>query len=113
MHELYSNMGDIIIFYTCFLFLYNFVDDGANFFDDQHQGPVSATSSVVRGLTTFASASGSFNIWHNLIMFLDTTCISYAHNFKFYNSFYLIFGDTRGQDIGFGKIFSWDWNPWQ
>nr|KAJ0189155.1 hypothetical protein LSAT_V11C800428520 [Lactuca sativa] len=32
-------------------------DDGANFFYDQHQGPVSATSSVVCGLTTFASAS--------------------------------------------------------
>ncbi|CAI9288440.1 unnamed protein product [Lactuca saligna] len=40
----------------------NKYDDGANFFDDGHQGPVSATSSVVRGLTTFASASGSFNI---------------------------------------------------
>nr|KAJ0203458.1 hypothetical protein LSAT_V11C500239610 [Lactuca sativa] len=34
-------------------------DSGANFFDDQYQGPVSATSSVVRGLTTFASASGN------------------------------------------------------
>ncbi|KAI3526600.1 hypothetical protein L1887_05857 [Cichorium endivia] len=37
-------------------------DDGAYYFDDQHEGPVSATSSVVRGLTAFASASGSLNI---------------------------------------------------
>ncbi|KAI3676471.1 hypothetical protein L1987_86080 [Smallanthus sonchifolius] len=43
-------------------------DDGAYYFDDQfvdasgHQGPVSATSSVVRGLTTLASTSGSLNI---------------------------------------------------
>ncbi|KAI3787831.1 hypothetical protein L2E82_00289 [Cichorium intybus] len=37
-------------------------DDGAYYFDDQHEGPVSATSSVVRGLTSFASASGSLNI---------------------------------------------------
>lgn len=40
----------------------NKYDDGASYFDDQHQGPVSATSSVVRGLTAFTSASGSFNI---------------------------------------------------
>ncbi|CAI9297351.1 unnamed protein product [Lactuca saligna] len=43
-------------------------DDGAYYFDDKlidasgHQGPLSATSAVVRGLTTFASASGSLNI---------------------------------------------------
>ncbi|XP_076899424.1 dolichyl-diphosphooligosaccharide--protein glycosyltransferase subunit 2-like [Bidens hawaiensis] len=43
-------------------------DDGAHFFDDQyvdasgHQGPVFATSSVVCGLTSLASVSGSLNI---------------------------------------------------
>ncbi|KAI3668012.1 hypothetical protein L6452_43083 [Arctium lappa] len=43
-------------------------DDGAYYFDDQlldasgHQGPLSATSSVVRGLTAFSSTSGSLNI---------------------------------------------------
>ncbi|KAI3742684.1 hypothetical protein L1987_60377 [Smallanthus sonchifolius] len=43
-------------------------DDGAYYFDDRfvdasgHQGPVSATSSVARGLTTLASTSGSLNI---------------------------------------------------
>ncbi|XP_024966535.1 dolichyl-diphosphooligosaccharide--protein glycosyltransferase subunit 2-like [Cynara cardunculus var. scolymus] len=43
-------------------------DDGAYYFDDKvidasgHQGPLSATSAVVRGLTTFASTSGTLNI---------------------------------------------------
>nr|XP_043620547.1 dolichyl-diphosphooligosaccharide--protein glycosyltransferase subunit 2 isoform X2 [Erigeron canadensis] len=43
-------------------------DDGAYYFDDKHidasthQGPLSATSAVVRGLTTFASTSGSLSI---------------------------------------------------
>lgn len=45
------------------------VDDGAYYFDEkvvdapEHQGPLSATSSVVRGLTAFAAAtSGSLNV---------------------------------------------------
>lgn len=37
-------------------------DDGAYYFNDQNEGPVSATASVVRGLTKFASTSGSFSI---------------------------------------------------
>ncbi|XP_071719741.1 dolichyl-diphosphooligosaccharide--protein glycosyltransferase subunit 2-like [Rutidosis leptorrhynchoides] len=46
----------------------NKYDDGAYYFNDHlvdsngHQGPVSATSSVVRGLTSLASTSGTLNI---------------------------------------------------
>lgn len=49
-------------------FHYCFVDDGAYYFDDKHidasghQGPLSATSAVVRGLTAFAATSGSLNV---------------------------------------------------
>ena len=45
------------------------VDDGAFYFDEklvdahEHQGPLSTTSSVVRGLTAFAAVtSGSLNV---------------------------------------------------
>ncbi|KAI3772982.1 hypothetical protein L6452_04178 [Arctium lappa] len=49
-------------------------DDGAYYFDDKvidasgHQGPLSATSAVVRGLTTFASTSGTLNIPEDKIL---------------------------------------------
>ncbi|KVI12342.1 Ribophorin II [Cynara cardunculus var. scolymus] len=47
-------------------------DDGAYYFDDKvidasgHQGPLSATSAVVRGLTTFASTSGTLNVLYTI-----------------------------------------------
>ncbi|XP_071696739.1 dolichyl-diphosphooligosaccharide--protein glycosyltransferase subunit 2-like [Rutidosis leptorrhynchoides] len=49
-------------------------DDGAYYFDDKHidasgqKGPLSATSAVVRGLTAFASISGSLNIPEDKIL---------------------------------------------
>jgi len=49
-------------------------DDGAYYFDDKHidasghQGPLSATSAVVRGLTAFAATSGSLNIPEDKIL---------------------------------------------
>ena len=51
--------------WLCLLIL----DDGAFYFDEklvdahEHQGPLSTTSSVVRGLMAFADVtSGSFNV---------------------------------------------------
>ncbi|MFS7930482.1 putative dolichyl-diphosphooligosaccharide--protein glycotransferase [Helianthus anomalus] len=49
-------------------------DDGSYYFDDKHidasghQGPLSATSAVVRGLTAFASISESLNIPEDKIL---------------------------------------------
>ncbi|KAK1420565.1 hypothetical protein QVD17_22262 [Tagetes erecta] len=49
-------------------------DDGSYYFDDKHidasghQGPLSATSAVVRGLTAFASTSESLNIPEDKIL---------------------------------------------
>nr|GEW86903.1 dolichyl-diphosphooligosaccharide--protein glycosyltransferase subunit 2-like [Tanacetum cinerariifolium] len=49
-------------------------DDGACYFDDKHidasghQGPLSATSAVIRGLTAFATTSGSLNIPEDKIL---------------------------------------------
>ncbi|PWA51019.1 proteasome subunit alpha type-5 [Artemisia annua] len=50
------------------------VYDGAYYFDDKHidasghQGPLSATSAVVRGLSAFAATSGSLNIPEDKIL---------------------------------------------
>ncbi|GJW08338.1 dolichyl-diphosphooligosaccharide--protein glycosyltransferase subunit 2-like protein [Tanacetum coccineum] len=49
-------------------------DDGAYYFDDKHidasghQGPLSATSAVIRGLAAFATTSGSLNIPEDKIL---------------------------------------------
>jgi oligosaccharyltransferase complex subunit delta (ribophorin II) len=54
------------------------VDDGSFYFDEklvdarEHQGPLSTTSSVVQGLTAFASVtSGSINVSENIHILLD------------------------------------------
>lgn len=68
MASMHISFGFLLFLYLMKLFCLN-IDDGALFFDEklvdasEHQGPLSTTLSVVRGVTAFAAVtSGRLNV---------------------------------------------------